>query len=156
MYLAEEQARETLDKNSLSRAAGFFKIKDEINQIIMSTDYIFELKQSVTIMAICYNICYNKTYILNGVYIMLKAKITTIGNSTGLVLPKEALGKLKVHKGDYLYFIETPNGYELVAHDKEFIEQMKLAQIIMHDDKNVLKALAECNAEEHEKNKKNK
>jgi putative addiction module antidote len=44
---------------------------------------------------------------------MLKVKLTTIGNSTGVVLPKEVMGKLNVHKGDTLYLLETPDGYEL-------------------------------------------
>jgi len=81
---------------------------------------------------------------------MLKAKITTVGNSTGITLPKEVLGKLKVHKGDFVYLIETSHGFEIVSYDKKFVQQMKLAQKIMHEDRNVLKALAECNIEKHE------
>ena len=44
---------------------------------------------------------------------MLKAKITTVGNSCGITLPKEALGKLKVQKGDYLYLVDTTDGYKI-------------------------------------------
>ena len=73
---------------------------------------------------------------------MLKVKITTVGNSTGITLPKEVLGKLKAHKGDYLYLIETPNGYEVVAYDEGFVQQMKIAQTIMRQDRNILKVLA--------------
>lgn len=80
---------------------------------------------------------------------MFKAKVTTIGNSTGVILPKEALGKLKVHKGDFVYFIETSNGYEVVSYDEKFVQQMMLAQKIMREDRNVLKALAECSSEEY-------
>ncbi len=79
---------------------------------------------------------------------MLKAKVTTIGNSTGIVLPKEALGKLKVNKGDFIYFIETAKGYEVVAYDESFVQQMKIAQRVMREDRSVLKALAECNTEQ--------
>ena len=82
---------------------------------------------------------------------MLKAKVTAIGNSEGIILPKEALGKLKVHKGDFVYLIETSNGYEVVSYDEKFVQQMKIAQKIMREDRNVLKALAECNAEEQKK-----
>ena len=79
---------------------------------------------------------------------MLKAKVTAIGNSEGIILPKEALGKLKVHKGDFVYLIETSNGYEVVSYDEKFVQQMKIAQKIMREDRNVLKALAECSTEE--------
>jgi len=79
---------------------------------------------------------------------MLKAKVTAIGNSEGIILPKEALGKLKVHKGDFVYLIETSNGYEVVSYDEKFVQQMKIAQKIMREDRNVLKALAECGVEE--------
>lgn len=41
---------------------------------------------------------------------MLKVKITPIGNSMGIVLPKEALHKLKANKGDTLYLVEGPEG----------------------------------------------
>lgn len=80
---------------------------------------------------------------------MFKAKVTTVGNSTGIILPKEALGKLKVHKGDFIYFIETSNGYEIVSYDEKFVQQMMLAQKIMREDRNVLKVLAESNSEEY-------
>ena len=80
---------------------------------------------------------------------MFKAKVTTVGNSTGIVLPREALGKLKVHKGDFVYFIETTNGYEVVSYDEQFVQQMTMAQKIMREDRNVLKALAECSSEEY-------
>ncbi len=85
---------------------------------------------------------------------MLKAKVTTIGNSAGIVLPREALGKLKVHKGDFVYLIETTNGYEVVSYDEKFVQQMKIAQKIMREDRNVLKALAECSTEEEKNNLK--
>jgi putative addiction module antidote len=82
---------------------------------------------------------------------MLKAKVTAVGNSAGIILPREALGKLKVHKGDFVYLIETSDGYEVISHDENFVQQMKLAQKIMHEDRNVLKALAECNIEKPKK-----
>ena len=39
---------------------------------------------------------------------MLALKITTVGSSAGVVLPKEALTRLKVKKGDRLFLLETP------------------------------------------------
>ena len=80
--------------------------------------------------------------------IMLKAKITTIGNSAGITLPKEVLGKLKVHKGDFVYLIETPYGFEVVAYNEKFVQQMKTAQRIMRENRNVLKVLAESSAKD--------
>lgn len=80
---------------------------------------------------------------------MLKAKVTAVGNSAGIILPREALGKLKVHKGDFVYLIETANGYEVVSYDEQFVKQMMMAQKIMREDRNVLKALAECSSEEY-------
>lgn len=73
---------------------------------------------------------------------MIQAKVTTIGNSLGMVLPKELLHKLHLHKGDSLYLYETPDGYMLSPYDATFIEQMKVAEGIMHEDRDVLKILA--------------
>jgi putative addiction module antidote len=74
---------------------------------------------------------------------MAQLKVTTVGNSTGVVLPKEVLVKLRVEKGDTLYVTETPNGIELSAYDAGFAEQMDLAETIMRKHRNVLKKLAE-------------
>ncbi len=74
---------------------------------------------------------------------MIQAKITTVGNSVGLILPKEALAKLRVKKGDVLYLCETPEGYTLTPYNKEFIQQMTLSEEIMHADRDVLKILAD-------------
>jgi putative addiction module antidote len=45
-------------------------------------------------------------------------KITTVGNSVGVVLPKEVLNHLKVQKGDTLTLTETPYGFNLTAYDE--------------------------------------
>lgn len=73
---------------------------------------------------------------------VLKAKITTVGNSSGIVLSKEILNKLHVKKGDELFLIETPNGYEIVSYDPEFEKQMMLAEKIRKKRKNLLHLLA--------------
>jgi len=70
-------------------------------------------------------------------------KLTAIGNSTGVILPKELLHRLRVNKGDSLYVVETPNGIELTAYDPEFAEQMEAAEKVMRQDRDVLKRLAE-------------
>jgi putative addiction module antidote len=72
-----------------------------------------------------------------------KLKITTIGNSTGVILPKEILEKLRVSKGDSLYAIETSNGIELTPYNPEVAEQMKLAEQVMREDRDALRKLAE-------------
>jgi putative addiction module antidote len=72
-----------------------------------------------------------------------KLKITTIGNSTGINLPKEILEKLRVSKGDTLFAIETSNGIELTAYNPEVAEQMKIAEQVMREDRDALRKLAE-------------
>ncbi|MEW6353335.1 MAG: AbrB/MazE/SpoVT family DNA-binding domain-containing protein [Pseudomonadota bacterium] len=73
---------------------------------------------------------------------MLKAKLTTVGNSTGVILPKEALAKLRAEKGDEVFLIETPSGYEITTYDPDFERQMKLARQVMRRYRNALRELA--------------
>ena len=74
---------------------------------------------------------------------MLTLKITTVGSSAGLILSKEAMARLKVKKGDTLYLTEAPDGgYRLTPYDPDFERQMRLAEDIMHDDREILRALA--------------
>jgi putative addiction module antidote len=72
-----------------------------------------------------------------------KLKITTIGSSLGVVLPKDILTKLRVEKGDSLYAFETPNGIELQPYDPDFVEQMEVAKRVMRENRNLLRKLAE-------------
>ena len=72
-----------------------------------------------------------------------KLKITTIGNSVGVVLPREILERLRVEKGDTLYAMETPNGIELTAYDEEFAEDMAVAERVMRENRDLLRKLAE-------------
>jgi putative addiction module antidote len=70
-------------------------------------------------------------------------KLTTIGTSTGVVMPKEMLKRLNVGKGDVLYFTETPNGgYNLTAGDPAFADKMDKAEAIMRRYRNTLSVLA--------------
>lgn len=74
---------------------------------------------------------------------MLAFKITTVGASSGIILNKEAMARLKVKKGDTLYLTESPDGgFRLTPYDPDFDRQMKLAEDIMHDDREILRALA--------------
>ncbi|MBC8123744.1 MAG: AbrB/MazE/SpoVT family DNA-binding domain-containing protein [Gemmatimonadaceae bacterium] len=74
---------------------------------------------------------------------MLKLKLTTVGNSVGVVLPREVLAKLKAQKGDTLFLTETPDGYEISAYDPEFEQQMEAARQVMRHYRNTLRELAE-------------
>lgn len=73
---------------------------------------------------------------------MLKLKVTTVGSSVGVILPKEAQQQLGVKKGDTLHLTEAPGGYRITPYDPEFEEQMKLAEEIMREDRDILRALA--------------
>jgi putative addiction module antidote len=73
---------------------------------------------------------------------MKSLKITTVGNSVGIILSQELLAKLRVRKGDRLYAVETPNGIELTPYDPDFASQIEAAEEIMHEDRDVLKKLA--------------
>ena len=73
----------------------------------------------------------------------MKLKVTTVGNSTGVILPKELLEKLRISKGDDLYVTETPRGVELSPYNEEFATQMDIAESIMREDRDVLRKLAE-------------
>jgi len=70
-------------------------------------------------------------------------KITTIGNSVGIILPKELLTKLQVAKGDQLYVSETPSGVELSSYQPDFAEKIEIAKSIMQENRDVLRRLAE-------------
>jgi putative addiction module antidote len=74
---------------------------------------------------------------------MTTLKLTTIGNSTGVVLPKELLQHLRVDRGDTLYVIETARGIELTPYDPGFATQMEVAERVMREDRDVLRKLAE-------------
>jgi len=69
-------------------------------------------------------------------------KITKIGNSAGIVLPKELLAKLRAGLGDTLYVTETPGGIRITAADPSFEARMALAEKIMREDRSILRALA--------------
>jgi len=73
---------------------------------------------------------------------MRTLKITTVGNSAGIILPKEILERLRVSKGDELFLVEEPDGYKITPYNREFAEQMNMAENIMREDKDVLRALA--------------
>ncbi len=74
---------------------------------------------------------------------MVELKVRRIGNSLGVVLPKEAVGRLKADEGDRLFLIEGPNGsYQLTPYDPVFEKKMKKAEDIISRYRNTLHTLA--------------
>ena len=70
-------------------------------------------------------------------------KIIAIGNSAGIILPKEILARLNVQKGDYLYLNETPAGFQASPYDEEFDAKMEVADRIVRRYRDAFKRLAE-------------
>ncbi len=73
---------------------------------------------------------------------MVKLKVTTVGSSTGVVLPKEVLSRLNITKGDTLFLTEDQDGYRLTPYDPDFERQMGLLRKVTAERRNVLKELA--------------
>ena len=69
-------------------------------------------------------------------------KITKIGNSAGVILPRELLARLRAGIGDSLFVTEAPDGIRISVADPDFAAQMDMAESIMQEDRNILRALA--------------
>jgi putative addiction module antidote len=70
----------------------------------------------------------------------MKIKITRIGNSAGIILPKSLLTALRLKEGCDLYATRLPDGIKLTAYDPR---HMEVAERIMRKDRKMLKKLAE-------------
>jgi putative addiction module antidote len=68
--------------------------------------------------------------------------IRAIGNSSGVVLPKELLDELNLRRGDQLFVTKTKDGLLLRAFDETFVKQMAMARLIMQKDRAILRELA--------------
>lgn len=73
----------------------------------------------------------------------MKLKITAIGNSAGVILPRELLARLRLAKGDALYATELPDGIKLAPFDPALAKQMEIAGRVMRRRRTLLKKLAE-------------
>ena len=73
---------------------------------------------------------------------MTALKLSRIGNSVGMVLPKDVLARLRVQEGDRLYLTESPDGYRITPFDPEFARQMEVAVQVMRENRDVLRQLA--------------
>jgi len=69
-------------------------------------------------------------------------KIRKIGNSAGIILPKELLARLRVDIGDDVYLSEAVDGMRLSACDPDFVDLMEKAEGIMRQDRDILNVLA--------------
>jgi len=73
----------------------------------------------------------------------MKLEIKKIGNSTGLILPKELLARLNLAQGDWVYVTELPDGgVRLTPYDPGFGEVMRLSDDVMDEYRDTLRALA--------------
>ena len=73
----------------------------------------------------------------------MKLKITTVGNSAGVILPKDLLARLRLEKGDELHALETPDGIRLTVYDPTLAEQMEVAEQVMRSRRTLLHTLAQ-------------
>jgi putative addiction module antidote len=69
-------------------------------------------------------------------------KLIKIGNSVGVVLPRDVLAKLRVDLGDEIFLSEQRDGFAVRAHDADFVEAMAAAEQIMREDRDILAVLA--------------
>lgn len=84
---------------------------------------------------------YNMRY--NAMEPLMKLKVTTIGNSAGIILPRELLARLRLEKGDELFALETPDGIRLTTYDPTLAKQMEVAEEVMRKRRTLLHKLAQ-------------
>ena len=72
----------------------------------------------------------------------MKLKLRAVGTSTGVLLPKEMLVRMKVKKDDMLFAVETPEGYLITPYDPEIEKQLKKGREFMSRYRDTFRALA--------------
>jgi len=74
---------------------------------------------------------------------VLELKLRKVGNSVGVVLPKEALARLNADEGDALYLTDsTDGGFRITATNPDFARRMKVAEKLSRRYRHALKELA--------------
>lgn len=73
----------------------------------------------------------------------MQLKVTKIGNSAGVILPKELLARLRIEVGDAIFATEAPDGVRLTASNPDFAAKMAAAETIMREDRDILRVLAQ-------------
>jgi putative addiction module antidote len=71
------------------------------------------------------------------------AKVVAIGNSVGIILPKEVAARLKVQKGDTVCLSETPFGAHVTPYDEEFARKLESTERVMRKYRDALRKLGE-------------
>jgi len=71
----------------------------------------------------------------------MELKVTKIGNSLGVILPRDLLGKLQLDKGDSIFLVDTPDGMRITSYDPAFAEQMESARTLMKKRRNAVNEL---------------
>lgn len=72
----------------------------------------------------------------------MKIELKRIGNSTGLILPKDLLARLGLQQGDTVFVSETPDGIVLSRREETFEKGMEIARKAMKQYASTLKELA--------------
>jgi len=72
----------------------------------------------------------------------MKLKLSKVGNSVAMIVPKHVRQKMGVKEGDAVYLTETPEGYHLSPYNPEFSKQMELARKIQSKHRDALRELA--------------
>ena len=72
----------------------------------------------------------------------MQAKLTQIGNSVGIILPKEVLARLKLEKGDTVFITDAPGGVTITPNDPSFEDQLEMGREFMRDYRDTFNALA--------------
>jgi putative addiction module antidote len=70
-------------------------------------------------------------------------KVTTVGSSSGIVLPKEVMERLQLQRGDSVYLTESPGGVHVTPYRPDFAEAVEAGRRIMRRYRNTLRKLAE-------------
>ena len=73
---------------------------------------------------------------------MTTLKLTQIGNSLGLIVPREVLARLKLQKGDAVFFTDTPNGVMLTPYDPDLDQQLEIGREFMREYRDTFHQLA--------------
>jgi antitoxin MazE len=73
----------------------------------------------------------------------MRIEIKKIGNSDGLILPRELMQRLDLKRGQWLHVVELAGGgFQAIPYDPDFEETMKIADEVMDEYKDTLAALA--------------
>ncbi len=73
---------------------------------------------------------------------MVELTLQKIGNSVGVVLPKEVRARMQLEAGDRVFLVETESGWQLTPYDPEFEKQMRAAREVTKTYRDALRELA--------------